>query len=488
MAAPGLGYVKRDVEKTTVDWGAISGGLTTALGGAFAAGEKQKAEVAEKNQSVSAEIQKLPKGVTPDQTKYYASIIQKVGDGNQKIKDQYDNGEISATQYKIATNALTSQYQILKNNLVNYQSSYDKLQENVLKEGTGNVSLSMADIQTTQGNLANRTVDWNMNSMMLESVTNVNGQIIKQPVANDLGVMNFYNKEFNMDIINKANLSLGKFSTTFTKDGVTTRTINYEGKEFNNSLDGIVNAAISDANGIDALEYLSGPGGKTLVWDTPKNDNEIQLLIDNDTKKPIAANLSEVVEEAKKALRQQIIGSLDRTFSQTPSRTSTKDPSEKDNAFYEMTYLPNVKAVEDYEKKLKTIKANNPGMPNNLVRLTSINPIVDRLKQVSDENIKFASVAEYDDKVNEDLIKEFNEGNITQSELNEEYVKSPDSVSFYIKKPGKDPEPYTMQSTEQMLNFLNEISGINPQKRADFAKKYLQSKEQTEKTINYSNK
>ena len=125
MAAPGLGYVKRDVEKTTVDWGAVSGGLTTALGGAFAAGEKQKAAVAVTDQAVSAEIQKLPKGATPDQTKYYASIIQKVGDGNQKIKEQYDNGEISATQYKIATNALTSQYQILKNNLVNYQSSYE---------------------------------------------------------------------------------------------------------------------------------------------------------------------------------------------------------------------------------------------------------------------------------------------------------------------------------------------------------------------------
>jgi len=67
-----------------------------------------------------------------------------------------------------------------------------------------------------------------------------------------------------MDIINKADLSLGKFSTTITKDGVRTKTINYDGKEFNNSLDGIVNAAISDANGIDALEYLSGPGGKKL--------------------------------------------------------------------------------------------------------------------------------------------------------------------------------------------------------------------------------
>ena len=146
----------------------------------------------------------------------------------------------------------------------------------------------MAKIQNTQGDLANRTVDWNMDSMMLESVTNVNGQIVTQPVANDLGVMNFYNKGFNIDIINKADLTLGKFSTTITKDGVRTKTINYDGKEFNNSLDGVVNAAISDANGIDALEYLSGPGGKKLVLTAPANANEIQVKIDNETQQPIA--------------------------------------------------------------------------------------------------------------------------------------------------------------------------------------------------------
>ena len=91
MAAPGLGYVKRDVEKTTVDWGAISGGLTTALGGAFAAGEKQKAETALTDQTMAGEIQKLPKGVTPDQSKYFSSAIQNIGDANQKIKEQYGN-------------------------------------------------------------------------------------------------------------------------------------------------------------------------------------------------------------------------------------------------------------------------------------------------------------------------------------------------------------------------------------------------------------
>mgnify|MGYP003658223824 FL=1 len=89
MAAPGLGYVKRDIEKTTVDWGAVSGGLTTALGGAFAAGEAQKAGVAATDQAVSAEIQKLPKGATPDQTKYYAEIIQNVGNGNQPASIRY---------------------------------------------------------------------------------------------------------------------------------------------------------------------------------------------------------------------------------------------------------------------------------------------------------------------------------------------------------------------------------------------------------------
>ena len=488
MAAPGIGYVKRDVDKTTIDWSAVSSSITGALGEAFTESQKQRAEVELKNQKMAADIQDLPAGATPDQSKYYASIIQNIGDANQKIKQQYDDGDISANQYKIATNSLNTQYQILKNNLLNYQSSYDKLLERINKKGTGNLSIFLGNLQQIQGDLANRSIDWNPETMILESKTIVDGNLNTQPVTNDLAIMNFYNKKFDMGIVDKADSILGKFSTTTTKDGVTTRTINYKGKDFNESLDGIVNAAISDPNGIQALEYLSGPGGKTLVWDTPKNDDEIQVLIDNATKKPIAANLSEVVEKAKKRLRQQIIGSLDMTFSQTPSRSSTKSTSEKDNAFYEMTYLPNVKAVEDYEEKLKTVKANNPGMPNNLVRLTSINPIVDRLKQVSDENIKFASVAEYDNKVNEDLIKQFNEENITQSELNEEYIKSPDSVSFYIKKPGKDPEPYTMQSTEQMLNFLNEISGISPQKRADFAKKYLQSSGKTEKTVNYSNK
>ena len=42
MAAPGFGYVKRDVEKTTIDWSAVSGDLTKSLGDALAAGEKQK--------------------------------------------------------------------------------------------------------------------------------------------------------------------------------------------------------------------------------------------------------------------------------------------------------------------------------------------------------------------------------------------------------------------------------------------------------------
>ena len=427
MAAPGLGYVKRDVEKTTVDWGAISGGLTTALGGAFAAGEKQKAEVAVTDQAVSAEIQKLPKGATPDQTKYYAGIIQKVGDGNQKIKDQYDNGEISATQYKIATNALTSQYQILKNNLVNYQSSYDKLRENVLKEGTGNVSLLMADIQTTLGDLANKTVDWNMDSMMLESVTNVNGQIVTQPVANDLGVMNFYNKEFNMDIINKADLSLGKFSTTVTKDGVRTKTINYDGKEFNNSLDGIVNAAISDANGIDALEYLSGPGGKKLVLGTPAA-NEIQVKIDNKTKQPIAVDLDKVISDAKKGLRKEIIGSLDRTYERSVDKKEA-DQSKAYDARFKATFLPNIIASK---QMMENIKAGKP----------FLNIITTRVEGMDDPKTRIVSK---DKVVDTNALKAF------------------PNADFFLLKDGIL-EGVTIKSESQIANFMNELEGLTPER------------------------
>ncbi len=434
MAAPGLGYVKRDVEKTTVDWGAISGGLTTALGGAFAAGEKQKAAVAVTDQAVSAEIQKLPKGATPDQTKYYASIIQKVGDGNQKIKDQYDNGEISATQYKIATNALTSQYQILKNNLVNYQSSYDKLRENVLKEGTGNVSLLMADIQTTLGDLANKTVDWNMDSMMLESVTNVNGQIVTQPVANDLGVMNFYNKEFNMDIINKANLSLGKFSTTVTKDGVRTKTINYDGKEFNNSLDGIVNSAISDANGIDALEYLSGPGGKKLVLGTPAA-NEIQVKIDNKTKQPIAVDLDKVISDAKKGLRKEIIGSLDRTYERSVDKKDA-DKAKAYDAQFEITFLPNRIAAEQMEANRKAKKPYK-------------NIVINRMQNFDDPTMKILKVGQVTDPV---------------------ALKSYPKADFFVLKNTGKLEGVTIQSKSQIENFMNELQGLTPERIDQYKK------------------
>jgi hypothetical protein len=434
MAAPGLGYVKRDVEKTTVDWGAISGGLTTALGGAFAAGEKQKAAVAVTDQAVSAEIQKLPKGATPDQTKYYAGIIQKVGDGNQKIKDQYDNGEISATQYKIATNALTSQYQILKNNLVNYQSSYDKLRENVLKEGTGNVSLLMADIQTTLGDLANKTVDWNMDSMMLESVTNVNGQIVTQPVANDLGVMNFYNKEFNMDIINKANLSLGKFSTTVTKDGVRTKTINYDGKEFNNSLDGIVNSAISDANGIDALEYLSGPGGKKLVLGTPAA-NEIQVKIDNKTKQPIAVDLDKVISDAKKGLRKEIIGSLDRTYERSVDKKDT-DKAKAYDAQFEITFLPNRIAAEQMEANRKAKKPYK-------------NIVINRMQNFDDPTMKILKVGQVTDPV---------------------ALKSYPKADFFVLKNTGKLQGVTIQSKSQIENFMNELQGLTPERIDEYKK------------------
>ncbi len=435
MAAPGLGYVKRDVEKTTVDWGAISGGLTTALGGAFAAGEKQKAAVAVTDQAVSAEIQKLPKGATPDQTKYYAGIIQKVGDGNQKIKEQYDNGEISATQYKIATNALTSQYQILKNNLVNYQSSYDKLRENVLKEGTGNVSLLMADIQNTQGDLANRTVDWNMDSMMLESVTNVNGQIVTQPVANDLGVMNFYNKEFNMDIINKADLSLGKFSTTVTKDGVRTKTINYDGKEFNNSLDGIVNAAISDANGIDALEYLSGPGGKKLVLGTPANANEIQVKIDNETQQPIAVDLDKVISDAKKGLRKEIIGSLDRTYERSVDKKDA-DKAKAYDAQFEITFLPNRIAAEQMEANRKAKKPYK-------------NIVINRMQNFDDPTMKILKVGQVTDPV---------------------ALKSYPKADFFVLKNTGKLEGVTIQSKSQIENFMNELEGLSPERIDQYKK------------------
>jgi len=438
MAAPGIGYVKRDVDKTTIDWSAVSSSITGALGEAFTEAQKQRAEVELKNQKMAADIQDLPAGATPDQSKYYASIIQNVGDANQKIKEQYDNGEISPNQYKIATNSLNTQYQILKNNLLNYQSSYDKLLERINKEGTGNVSIFLGSLQDTLGNLANKSIGWNPETMILESKTIVDGKLTTQPVTNDLAIMNFYNKKFDTKAITNANNAFAKkVFETVDAEGNVTYSANYKSKEFEGALNDYVNSKISDANGIQALEYLTGPGGKRLVYDTPKSDDELQLLID-EKGRPIAANLSEIVKQAKDGLKKDIIASLDTTY-------RTKEGGKQ----FEIDFIPNkeitmglvsgVKTVDDYVNHLDRFK------PGTYLSKSEMAKSSQPFKVIINNTEQVVSAAEY--------------------------VKSrPEATFFEIDKQGR-PRPVVLNTFEDFFSFANQAAGMNDKQISAFRKK-----------------
>ena len=438
MAAPGIGYVKRDVDKTTIDWSAVSSSITGALGDAFTEAQKQRAEVELKNQKMAADIQDLPAGATPDQSKYYASIIQNVGDANQKIKEQYDNGEISPNQYKIATNSLNTQYQILKNNLLNYQSSYDKQLERINKEGTGNVSIFLGSLQDTLGNLANKSIGWNPETMILESKTIVDGKLTTQPVTNDLAIMNFYNKKFDTKAITNANNAFAKkVFETVDAEGNVTYSANYKSKEFEGALNDYVNSKISDANGIQALEYLTGPGGKRLVYDTPKGDDELQLLID-EKGRPIAGNLSEIVKQAKDGLKKDIIASLDTTY-------RTKEGGKQ----FEMDFIPNkeitmglvsgVKTVDDYVNHLDRFK------PGTYLSKSEMAKSSQPYKVIINDTEQVVSAAEY--------------------------VKSrPEATFFEIDKQGR-PRPVVLNTFEDFFSFANQAAGMSDKQISAFRKK-----------------
>ena len=99
--------------------------------------------------------------------------------------------------------------------------------------------------------------------MILESKTIVDGKLTTQPVTNDLAIMNFYNKKFDDKAITNANnVFAKKVFETVDAEGNVTYSANYKSKEFEGALNDYVNSKISDANGIQALEYLTGPGEK----------------------------------------------------------------------------------------------------------------------------------------------------------------------------------------------------------------------------------
>jgi len=233
-----------------------------------------------------------------------------------------------------------------------------------------------------------------------------------------------------MDIINKADLSLGKFSTTVTKDGVRTKTINYDGKEFNNSLDGIVNSAISDANGIDALEYLSGPGGKKLVLGTPAA-NEIQVKIDNKTKQPIAVDLDKVISDAKKGLRKEIIGSLDRTYERSVDKKEA-DQSKAYDARFKATFLPNIIASK---QMMANIEAGKP----------FVDIITRRVEGMDDPGTRILSLDSPEVQINKKARTTF------------------PGADFFLLKDGIL-EGVTIKSESQIANFMNELEGLKPER------------------------
>ena len=447
MAAPGLGYVKRDVEKTTVDWGAISGGLTTALGGAFAAGEKQKAETALTDQTMAGEIQKLPKGVTPDQSKYFSSAIQNIGDANQKIKEQYDNGDISATQYKIAVNSLNTQYQIFKNNATTYQSSYQDFIKKVTDGKSGATTQLVATWVDQMGGM-NKSVEWNPETQILESSYVTNGQVIKSPVSNDLSLMNYYNTAFDNDLIVKGKQRFGQMvSSTEGIEGDLTYSKGYrKNKAFQNSLTDYARASVAaDKTGIDAAEYLAAEKGYKLVSGVPQSDNEIQV-INNTNGIPEVVDIEKYKKLAVDGFKESILVSLDNTYKQ------------KEGAAQYDVFLENKEQLKKYK-----------GQPTE----ENLRGVLDYLSKFNPN--KYVSKSQGIRDKEEVTIKKLDPttGVVVEEKMSfEEYVKNKPGAAFFEKDKQGRFVPVQIDSFNKLLNYMNKEAGIENKEMSAFEARY----------------
>jgi len=448
MAAPGLGYVKRDVEKTTVDWGAISGGLTTALGGAFAAGEKQKAETALTDQTMAGEIQKLPKGVTPDQSKYFSSAIQNIGDANQTIKEQYDNGEISATQYKIAVNSLNTQYQIFKNNATSYQSSYDDFIKKVT-DGKSGATTQLVATWVDQMAGMNKSVRWNPETQILESVYIGNGNEAVSPVSNDLGLMNYYNTAFDNDLIVKGKQRFGQMvSSTEGIEGDLTYSKGYrKNKAFQNSLTDYARASVAaDKTGIDAAEYLAAEKGYKLVSGSPQSENEIQV-VNNKNGIPEVVDIEKYKKLAVDGFKESILVSLDNTYKQ------------KEGAAQYDVFLENKEQLKKY--KGQPTEENLRGVLDYLSKFNP-NKYVSKSQGIRDKEEVSIEVE------NPNMPGEVNIEKVSF----EEYVKNKPGAAFFEKDKQGRFVPVQIDSFNKLLNYMNKEAGIENKEMSAFEARY----------------
>lgn len=449
MAAPGIGYVKRDVDKTTIDWSAVSSSITGALGDAFTEAQKQRAEVELTDQEMAGEIQNLPKGATPDQSKYYASAIQNIGDANQKIKEQYENGDISATQYKIAVNSLNTQYQIFKNNAISYQDAYTKYKEKVLDENSGLVTNLFATTVDTMAGM-NKSVNWNPETQMLESTYVVNGQTITTPVTNDLAMMSYENKKFDQKAITNADNSFAKkVFETVDVEGNVTYSANYKSKEFQDALQNYVSGLTSDANGIQALEYL-GARNYELTLEAPTNANQIQVRIDKSSGLPIATDVAAVKKLAQDGLKKDIIASLDTTY-RTKEGGKQFEIDFLKNKEVAASLLGNIKSINEYVDHLDRYKPGSYLSRDEAAKSNETTVI----------QVEAPVLDERDEPTGETQL-------VDKTVKISEYVAERPEATFFERDRAGNLSPVVLNTFEDFFSFANQAAGLSPEKISAF--------------------
>ena len=161
---------------------------------------------------------------------------------------------------------------------------------------------------------------------------------------------------------------------------------------------------------------------------TPANANEIQVQIDNKTKQPIAVDLDKVISDAKKGLRKDIIGSLDRTYERSVDKKDA-DKAKAYDARFKATFLPNIIASK---QMMENIKAGKP----------FLNIITTRVEGMDDPKTRIVSK---DKVVDKNALTTF------------------PNADFFLLKDGIL-EGVTIKSESQIANFMNELEGLTPER------------------------
>tara|TARA_R100000278_G_scaffold114182_1_gene92603 strand:+ start:1367 stop:3292 length:1926 start_codon:yes stop_codon:yes gene_type:complete len=381
MAKEFYGYVQRE-RPTAVNWADVSKKITDKLDQDEKQRQEEQSSVLSAAQEFETGLKELKPGerevITPVTEQVFVSQVgYQLGDASEALKNQMLSKQISKKDYNAAMSSLKGEYNLFKTFNQNYNTSYQKYQEDVQTGDLGPVNTAAGALLEKFGQVDNLEPSYKNGRLVFQRYDGSTPKGDEMTMKDLNGLMMFKSDKFDtVTKVSNVTKAVQKASSKTSPDGKTIMLDPRNNPNFDKTVTDLSAAQFTDQGQISATNYLiqNNKGGyKRPSFDTydPNDTETIFMTIEDGIISVVPQQIKQINSLAVKSFAEDVKGTL--PFKSLYGTTSTT-----------RTSGGKLTSIEKSSKKTLDLLSELVGSPNKKTAITAANALVSQNKNITD--------------------------------------------------------------------------------------------------------